>query len=102
MLILDDETKTVLTQLARYLAGRGTEERALGVRLERLAASGQGGLTVADLNIVWQNLRSQEAIAEAMRDADAEAEVAEAEEQVAFLQRCKEAVQALLDQANAP
>jgi len=98
MLVRDDETRALLKQLALYLAGQGTQERALGARLERLATEGQGRLTIADLTVVREKLRSQKkAIAEALRDADAEAEVADAEVQVALLEAGQGALQRLFE-----
>ena len=101
MLVRDDETRALLKQLALYLAGQGTAERALGARLEQLATEGQGRLTIADLTIVRENLRSQKAIAEALRDVRAGAEVAEAEGQVALLERCQGALQRLFESERA-
>jgi len=98
MLVRDDETRALLRQLALYLAGQGTAERALGTRLERLATEGQGRLTTADLTIVREKIRSQKkAIAEALREAEAEAEVADAEGEVALLEACQGALQRLFE-----
>jgi len=97
MLVRDDETRALIKQLALHLAGQGTAERALGARLERLPTEGQGRLTIADLSIVRENLRSQKARAEALRDADAEAEAAEAAGQVALLETCQGALQRLFE-----
>ena len=95
MLVRDDETRALLKQLALYLAGQGTAEQALGARLELLATEGQGRLTIADLSIVRENLRSQKARAEALRDAAAEA--TEAAGQVARLEECQGALQRLFE-----
>ena len=101
MLLRDDETRALIKQLALHLAGQGTAERALGARLERLATEGQGRLTIADLSIVRENLRSQKARAEALRDADAEAEATEAAGQVALLETCQGALQRLFESERA-
>ena len=102
MLVRDDETRALLKQLALYLAGQGTQERALGARLERLATEGQGRLTIADLSIVRERIRSQKkAVAEALRDADAQAAAAEAEGHVALLETCQGALQRLFESERA-
>jgi len=102
MLVRDDETRALLKQLALYLAGQGTGERALGARLERLATEGQGRLTIPDLNIVRENLRSlKKAVAEALRDADAGAELAEAQGHVALLETSQGALQRLFELERA-
>jgi len=102
MLVRDDETRVLLKQQALYLAGQGTIERALGARLERLATEGQGRLTIADLNIVREKIRSQKrAIAEALRDADAGARVAEAEGHVTLLEASQGALQRLFESERA-
>ncbi|MGE5761686.1 MAG: hypothetical protein ACM37V_15125 [Gemmatimonadota bacterium] len=102
MLVRDDETRALLKQLALYLAGQGAAERALGARLERLATEGQGRLTIPDLVIVREKLRSEKrAIAEALHDPDAEAELADAEVQVALLEAGQEALQRLFESERA-
>ncbi len=101
MLVRDDETRALIKQLALHLAGQGTAERALGARLERLATEGQGRLTIGDLSIVRENLRSQKARAEALRDADAEVEAAGAAGQVALLETCQKALQRLFESERA-
>jgi hypothetical protein len=101
MLVRDDETRALLKQLALHLAHQGTVERALGARLERLATEGRGRLTIADLGIVRENLRSQKARAEALREADAEAEAAEAAGQVALLETGQGALQRLFESERA-
>ena len=101
MLLRDDETRALIKQLALHLAGQGTAERALGAKLERLATEGQGRVTIADLSIVRENLRSQKARAEALRDADAEAEATEAAGQVALLETCQGALQRLFESERA-
>jgi hypothetical protein len=102
MLLRDDETRALLKQLALYLAGQGTVERALGARLERLATEGQGRLTIADLNIVREKIRSQKKdLAEVLRDADAEAEVAEAEAHLTLLEASQGALQRLFESERA-
>ncbi len=99
MLVRDDETRALIKQLALHLAGQGTAERALGAGLERLATEGEGRLTVADLSIVRENLRSQKARAEALRDAEAGA--TEPAGQVALLETCQGALQRLFESERA-
>ena len=102
MLVRDDETRALLKQPALYLTGQGAADRALGARLERLATEDQGRLTIADLVIVREKLRSEKrALAEALRDADARAGVAETEGHVALLEACQAALQRLFESEKA-